>query len=51
MAKVSNPSILILPEVTFQKYHDEDRPLPFEATPAKIRQEIDHGRIQPWRAV
>jgi phosphoglycerate dehydrogenase-like enzyme len=41
MAKGSSPSILILPDVTFQKYHDEDRPLPFEATPAKIRQELE----------
>ena len=30
------PPILVLPNVTFQKYHDEDRPLPYEATPAKV---------------
>jgi len=34
MHRPSNPPILILPNVTFQKYHDEDRPLPYEATPA-----------------
>lgn len=37
---MSQPPILILPNVTFQKYHDEDRPLPYEATPAKVRDEL-----------
>ena len=37
----TNPSILVLPDVTFQKYHDEDQPLPFEATPSKIKQELE----------
>lgn len=35
-----HPPILILPNVTFQKYHDEQRPLPYEATPAKVRDEL-----------
>ena len=34
------PSILILPNVTFGKYHEEDHPLPYEATPAKVREEL-----------
>ena len=34
------PPIMILPDVTFQKYHDEDRPLPFEARPHKIKVEL-----------
>ncbi len=33
----THPPILILPNVTFAKYHDEERPLPYEATPAKVR--------------
>jgi phosphoglycerate dehydrogenase-like enzyme len=41
MAVAGDPAILILPDVNFQKYHDEDRPLPFEATPAKIKQELE----------
>ncbi len=41
MSEHPNPSILILPDVTFQKYHDEDKPLPFEATPQKIKQELE----------
>ncbi len=41
MSGERNPSILILPDVTFQKYHDEGRPLPFEATPHKIKLELE----------
>ncbi len=44
MSQVSKPPILILPNVTFQKYHDEDRPLPYDATPAKVRDELA-GRL------
>ncbi|HSB56080.1 MAG TPA: D-2-hydroxyacid dehydrogenase [Gemmatimonadales bacterium] len=40
MRQTGKPPILILPNVTFQKYHDEDRPLPYEATPAKVRDEL-----------
>lgn len=40
MSQRTHPSILVLPNVTFQKYHDEDRPLPYEATPAKVRDEL-----------
>jgi phosphoglycerate dehydrogenase-like enzyme len=41
MLEGGNPPIMILPDVTFQKYHDEDTPLPFEATPQKIKQELE----------
>jgi phosphoglycerate dehydrogenase-like enzyme len=34
------PGILIMPDVDFGKYHDEHEPLPFEATPAKVQQEL-----------
>jgi phosphoglycerate dehydrogenase-like enzyme len=40
MSQSIQPPILILPNVTFAKYHDEDRPLPYEATPAKVREEL-----------
>jgi phosphoglycerate dehydrogenase-like enzyme len=40
MSQSIHPPILILPNVTFGKYHDEDRPLPYEATPAKVREEL-----------
>lgn len=40
MGQSIRPPILILPNVTFGKYHDEDRPLPYEATPAKVREEL-----------
>ena len=33
--------ILILPEVDLQKYHDEDKPLPYEATPFMLKQELE----------
>jgi len=35
------PGILILPDVTFEKYHDADRPLPFEATPRMVKRELE----------
>jgi hypothetical protein len=41
MAGSDRPGILILPDVTFQKYHDEEKPLPFEATPQKVKQELE----------
>lgn len=41
MVEDGNPPILILPDVKFQKYHDDDQPLPFEATADKIRQELE----------
>jgi len=41
MLEDGNPPIMILPDVTFQKYHDEGIPLPFEATPQKIKQELE----------
>lgn len=41
MTEDGKPWILILPDVTFQKYHDEDRPLPFEGTPHKITLELE----------
>jgi D-2-hydroxyacid dehydrogenase (NADP+) len=34
------PGILILPDLTFEKYHDRDRPLPFEATPQMVQREV-----------
>lgn len=40
MSRTCKPPILILPNVTFQKYYDEDRPLPYGATPAKVRDEL-----------
>jgi phosphoglycerate dehydrogenase-like enzyme len=40
MSQSIHPPILILPNVTFGKYHDEDHPLPYEATPAKVREEL-----------
>src|SRR5574337_1339222 len=41
MTEDRKPWILILPDATVQKYHDEDRPLPFEATPHKIKLELE----------
>jgi phosphoglycerate dehydrogenase-like enzyme len=35
------PGILILPNVTCEKYHDADRPLPFEATPRMVKRELE----------
>lgn len=33
--------ILILPEVDLQKYHDEDKPMPFEATPQMVKKALE----------
>jgi phosphoglycerate dehydrogenase-like enzyme len=42
MTKDAKLDILILPEVDLQKYFDEDKPLPFEATPHMLKQALEH---------